>query len=210
VFALIAAGMKVDRRHADDVTALMIAAALGYPDMVKTLREIGAQTDLTDARGRTALHAAARFCFDSRDSLRCRRLLDALLDNNLNPDTPDKTGATPLLVLLGVDAKPGTQCDGTHLGALLPVLLDADAVIGHADEHGVTALHACAMHALFEPARALLARGADREARDCMERTPADVARVLGYVDLALELTPRRSAPPGVGQTLRTPTPPSD
>jgi ankyrin repeat protein len=209
VFALIAAGMQVDRRHADDVTALMIAAALGYPDMVKTLREIGAQTDLTDARGRTALHAAARFCFDSRDSLRCRRLLDGLLDNNLNPDTPDKTGATPLLVLLGVDSKPGTQCDGTHLGALLPVLLDADAVIGHADDHGVTALHACAMHALFEPARALLARGADREARDCMERTPADVARVLGYVDLALELTPRRSAPPGAGQTLRTPASPA-
>lgn len=208
VFALIAAGMQVDRRHADDVTALMIAAALGYPDMVKTLREIGAQTDLTDARGRTALHAAARFCFDSRDSLRCRRLLDGLLDNNLNPDTPDKTGATPLLVLLGVDTKPGTQCDGTHLGALLPVLLDADAVIGHADDHGVTALHACAMHALFEPARALLARGADREARDCMDRTPADVARVLGYVDLALELTPRGSALPGVAQTLRTPAPP--
>lgn len=208
VFALIAAGMKVDRRHADDVTALMIAAALGYPDMVATLREIGAQIDLTDARGRTALHAAARFCFDSRDSLRCRRLLDGLLENNPNPDTPDKTGATPLLVLLGVDTKPGAQCDGTHLGALLPVLLDADAVIGHADEHGVTPLHACAMHALFEPARVLLTRGADREAHDCMQRTPAELARLLGYVDLALEFTPRRSAPPSVAQTLRTPVPP--
>jgi hypothetical protein len=50
------------------------------------------------------------------------------------------------------------------------------------------------MHALFEPARVLLARGADREARDCRERTPADVARVLGFVDLALELSPRRGA----------------
>jgi ankyrin repeat protein len=67
--------------------------------------------------------------------------------------------------------------------------------MAHADEHGVTALHACAMHALFEPARVLLARGADRDARDCMQRTPAEVARVLGYVDLALELAPRRSAP---------------
>ncbi len=209
VFALIAAGVDVDRRHADDVTALMIAAALGYPDMVTTLREIGAQTDLTDARGRTALHAAARFCFDSRDSLRCRRLLDALLKDNPNPDTPDKAGATPLLVLLGVDTKPGTECDGTHLGALLPVLLDADAVLGHADEHGVTPLHACAMHALFEPARVLLSRGADREARDCMQRTPADLARALGYVDLALELAPRRSQLPGVNQTLHTPAPPA-
>jgi hypothetical protein len=51
------------------------------------------------------------------------------------------------------------------------------------------------MHALFEPARVLLARGGDRDARDCMQRTPAEVARVLGYVDLALELAPRRGAP---------------
>jgi len=227
VRALVGAGAPVDMRHADGVTALMIAAALGHPDMLTVLRELGAEPDLTDARGQTALHAAARFCFDSRDSLRCRRLLDALLKSSAEgrptslsrtageggttreasggvrgeeQDCPvplinsvDHTGATPLLVLLGVHVRPGNDCDGTHLGALLPVLLDAGADIDHADEHGVTALHACAMHALFEPARVLLQRGADREARDCMQRTPADVARVLGYVDLAMELAPRRS-----------------
>ncbi|MGH8233858.1 MAG: ankyrin repeat domain-containing protein [Rhodanobacteraceae bacterium] len=191
---LVASGVAVDRRHADGVTALMIAAALGYPDIATVLRELGAHADFADAQGRTALHAAARFCFDSRDSLRCRRLLDTLLEDNASRNVADKAGATPLLMLLGVHVKPGTDCDGTHLGALLPVLLGADADVNHADEHGVTALHACAMHALFEPARVLLARGADREARDCMQRTPAEVARVLGYVDLALELSPRRGA----------------
>jgi ankyrin repeat protein len=195
VRALIAAGVAIDQRHADDVTALMIAAALGYPDMAGTLRELGARVDLVDARGHTALHAAARFCFDSRDSLRCRRLLDTLLHDNSTVNLADHTGATPLLVLLGVHTKPGTDCDGTHLGALLPVLLNAGADIDHADEHGATALHACAMHASFESARALLQRGANREACDCMQRTPADVARVLGFVDLALELAPRRSVP---------------
>ncbi|TAN05926.1 MAG: hypothetical protein EPN38_09835 [Rhodanobacteraceae bacterium] len=195
VRALIAAGVAIDQRHADDVTALMIAAALGYPNMAGLLRELGARVDLVDARGHTALHAAARFCFDSRDSLRCRRLLDALLHDNPTLNLADQTGATPLLVLLGVHTKPGTDCDGTHLGALLPVLLNAGADLDHADEHGATALHACAMHASFESARALLQRGANREARDCLQRTPADVARVLGFVDLALELTPRRGAP---------------
>jgi ankyrin repeat protein len=170
----------------------MIAAALGHPDMVTVLRELGARPDLTDTRGQTALHAAMRFCFDSRDSLRCRRLLDALLYEGAPINAADQSGATPLLILLGVHTKPGTDCDGTHLGALLPALLDAGADIDHADEHGVTALHACAMHATFEPARVLLQRGANREARDCMQRTPADVARVLGYVDLAMELAPRR------------------
>ncbi|MGH8183954.1 MAG: ankyrin repeat domain-containing protein, partial [Rhodanobacteraceae bacterium] len=230
VRTLVAAGATVDMRHADEVTALMIAAALGHPDMLGVLRELGARADLTDARGQTALHAATRFCFDSRDSLRCRRLLDALLRDPVktraegqptslarmagegttrgtsggvrggDPESPallinaaDHAGTTPLLVLLGVHIKPGSDCDGTHLGALLPVLLDAGANIDHTDAHGVTALHACAMHAIFEPARVLLQRGANREARDCMQRTPADVARVLGYVDLAMELTPRRS-----------------
>ncbi|HKV66012.1 MAG TPA: ankyrin repeat domain-containing protein [Rhodanobacteraceae bacterium] len=193
--ALVAAGVPVDLRHADDVTALMIAAALGHPDMVAVLRELGAQAGLVDARGQTALHAAARFCFDSRDSLRCRRLLDALLQDAASVDIADRSGATPLLVLLGVHTKPGADCDGTHLGALVPAMLDSGAGLDQADEHGVTALHACAMHATFEPARALLQRGANREARDCMQRTPSDVARVLGYVDLAMELAPRRGAP---------------
>ncbi len=197
VRALIAAGVAVDRRHADDVTALMIAAALGYPDMLAALRALGADVALADARGHNALHAAARFCFDSRDSLRCRRMLDVLLHDNPATDAADQSGATPLLVLLGVHAKPGSDGDGTHLGALLPALLDTGAKLGHADDHGVTPLHACAMHALFEPARVLLARGADRNARDCMQRTPAEVARALGYVDLALELTPRHGVPLG-------------
>ena len=192
--ALVAAGVPVDLRHADDVTALMIAAALGHPDMVAVLRELGAQASLVDTRGQTALHAAARFCFDSRDSLRCRRLLDALLHDVAPVDTADRGGATPLLVLLGVHTKPGADCDGTHLGALAPAMLDAGANLDHADEHGVTALHACAMHATFEPARVLLQRGANREARDCMQRTPSDIANVLGYIDLAMELAPRRGA----------------
>ena len=191
--ALVAAGVPVDLRHADEVTALMIAAALGHPDMVAVLRELGAQSGLVDARGQTALHAGARFCFDSRDSLRCSRLLDALLHDGAPVSTADRSGATPLLVLLGLHTKPGANCDGTHLGALVPAMLDAGAGLDHADEHGVTALHACAMHAMFEPARMLLQRGANREARDCMQRTPSDVASVLGYIDLAMELAPRRS-----------------
>jgi ankyrin repeat protein len=195
VHALIAAGVPVDRRHAGGVTALMIAAALGHADMATLLRELGARPELTDARGQTVLHAAARFCFDSRDSLRCHRLLEALLKDNPALNAADAHGATPLLMLLGAHVKPGVDCDGTHLGALLPALLDAGAGIGHADQHGVTALHACAMHALFEPARVLLVRGADRASPDCRQRTPAEVARLLGYVDLALELAPRRSAP---------------
>jgi hypothetical protein len=56
---------------------------------------------------------------------------------------------------------------------------------------------------LLPSARTLLARGADRTAVDGFGRSAADVARLLGYADLAAELGGRRV--PGVQQTLRQP-----
>ncbi|MGN6312293.1 MAG: ankyrin repeat domain-containing protein [Rhodanobacteraceae bacterium] len=209
---LLEHGAKADQRLPGNATALMVAAALGFPETVEVLLEGGANAALTDEHGHTALHAAARFCFDSRDSLRCRRLLDALLracgKDPARVDARDAQGATPLLLLLGAQAKPDAVADGTHLAALVPALLDAGADADHADARGVSPLHACAMHALFAPARALLARGANREARDSFGRTPSDVARLLGLVDLAMELAPR--AMPSVNRVLRQPASSTD
>ncbi len=163
-----------------------------------------------DARGHTPLHAAAQYCFESSDSLRARRLLDALIKRGADVNKADNEGKTPLILLLGGHMRPGSACDATHLGALLPVLLDAGATIEHADQRGVSALHACAMHALLPPARVLLTRGADRHAADAFGRTAADVARHLGYVDIAHELGVRVGAIPSVRQTLRQPAQPSE
>jgi uncharacterized protein len=210
VALLLERGVAVDQRLPGETTALMIGAAMGYPEIVEALVDAGADINAHDGSGHTPLHAAAQYCFESSDSLRSRRLIDALVSRQADINHADNEGKTALLLLLGAHKRPGTSCDATHLGALLPALLDAGADISHADQRGVTALHACAMHALLPPARTLMARGADRSAADAFGRTAGDVARTLGLVDVAHELGTRTGSVPSVRQTLRQPAQPND
>lgn len=211
VSLLLEHSVDVDQRLPGDATALMVAAAMGYSDIAEQLLDGGADIHAVDGRGHGALHAAAQFGFEHNDSLRARRLFDALLKRGADVNRADKEGYTPLLLLLGAHQRPGGNGDATHIGALVPVLLDAGARLEHADQRGVTALHACAMHALLPPARVLLARGADRAATDAFGRTAADVARQLGLVDIAHELAARVGAVmPSVRQTLRQPAQPAE
>lgn len=203
-------GVAADQRLPNNATALMVAAAMGYPDIAGQLLDAGADVNAVDTDGRSALHAAAQFGFEHNDSLRARRLFDCLLKRGADINRADNEGKTPLLLLLGAQLRPGSECDATHIGALVPLLLEAGARVEHADQRGVTALHACAMHALLPPARVLLSRGADRLAADAFGRTAADVARQLGFVDIAHELGARVGAIPSVRQTLRQPAQPAD
>ena len=201
---------EVDQRLPNQSTALMVAAAMGRPELAEALLAAGADVNAVDAHGHSALHATAEFGFGHNDSLRARRLLDVLLKHGAAVDHADVEGKTALLLLLGAGERPGKECDATHLGALVPALLEAGASVTHADHRGVTALHACAMHALLAPARVLLSRGADRAATDAFGRTAADVARQIGYVDIAHELAVRSNAIPSVHQTLRQPAQPAE
>ena len=189
VSLLLEQQVQIDQRLQGGATALLVSAALGHADIAELLLERGADVRAADDAGRTALHAASQFCFGSNDSLASHRLLDVLLTHGADAARTDRNGASALLFMLGAHARPGSPCNATHLGALLPVLLEAGAPASAADERGVTPLHACAMHALSGPARLLLARGADRDARDNHRRSAADVARILGFIDVAHELS---------------------
>ncbi len=188
VAAMLDRQVAVDRRLPGGGTALMIAAALGYPEIAARLLARGADANAQDERGTRALHAAAQFAFGSRDTARARQILALLIEKGADLDAVDAKGRTALLLLLGARAEPGSASDQQHLQSLLSLFLVGRADVNQQDERGVSALHACAMHGLLLPARALLAARADAESRDILGRTPREVAALLGYVDVVAEL----------------------
>ena len=202
---LLKTAVSADQRLPGGGTALMIAAALGHPEIVARLLAHGADVNAEDSRGQRALHAAAQFAFSSSDEERALRTLQHLLEHGAIADAADGAGQTPLALLLGSRADPGATADQRRLLALLPHLLARKPDLNAQDKRGVSALHACAMHGLLLPARALLAAGANPELRDVLDRTPRQIAHLLGFIDVAAELGAAMAPVPGVAQTLRQP-----
>jgi len=200
VAAMLERGIEANQRLPGGGTVLMIAAALGYPEIIARLVARGADVNAEDARGTRALHAAAQFAFANRDTARARRVLEILIEKGAALDAVDAKGRSALLYLLGARAEPGSVADQQHLQSLLALFLVGRANVNLQDERGVSALHACAMHGLVVPARALLAARADSECQDVLGRTPRQVASLLGYVDVAAELGLRAAPMPLPGQ----------
>ncbi len=192
---LIAAGVSLEQRLPGDLTVLMVACALGLPDMAARLLSAGANVHATDAQGRTALHCAAMFGFTARERARLVALLDTLLLAGAEPDLA-AAGSTPLLLVLGARAEPGSAADEDVLIAGLDQLLDHDARLDVQDPRGFGPLHLAALHGLMRVVQKLLRAGADPGQRDTLNRTPREIAVMRGFVDIAAELAPT-PAPPG-------------
>jgi ankyrin repeat protein len=192
---LIAAGVSLEQRLPGDLTVLMVACALGLPDMAARLLSAGANVHATDAQGRTALHCAAMFGFTARERARLVALLDTLLLAGAEPDLT-AAGSTPLLLVLGARAEPGSAADEDVLIAGLDQLLDHDARLDVQDPRGFGPLHLAALHGLMRVVQKLLRAGADPGQRDTLNRTPREIAVMRGFVDIAAELAPT-PGPPG-------------
>jgi len=205
VRTLLNHGVAPDARLAGGATALMVAAALGQLTTTAALLEAGADANAVDERGATALQVAAQYAFDSGDSGVARGLFDALLRAGAQIDARNQAGQDALLILLGARAQPGTRCDAEHLLQLTGFLLEHGAKVATQDQRGVGMLHACALHGLFGCARLLKAHGAPLDLVDGFDRSAADVAALLGYVDVAAELGSAQAPLPSVRQTLRRP-----
>lgn len=188
---LLAAGATLEQRLPGDVTVLMLAAALGLPDVCTRLLAAGANINAADAQGLTPLHCAALYGFTTRDRRRLVALFDALLLAGADPDMPAAGGVTPLLLLLGARAEPGTACDEDVVLAGMARLLDESATLQVRDPRGFGPLHLAALHGLLRVTQQLLRDGADPQGRDALNRTPREIAVMRGFVDVAAEFAPQ-------------------
>jgi ankyrin repeat protein len=205
VRTLLSHGVAPDTRMPGGGTSLTLAAALGQLRIAEALLEAGADPNAADEQGMTPLHAAAQAVFDGSDSAGARALVDLLLRGGARLDARNQAGQDTLLILLGARAQPGARCDAEHLLHLAGGLLDRGARLDTQDQRGVGVLHACALHGLYGCARLLKAHGAPLDLLDGFGRSAADVAALLGYVDVAAELGGVQQPLPGVRQTLRRP-----
>ncbi len=187
---LLDAGAGLEQRLPGEVTVLMLAAALGLPDLCARLLQAGANVHASDAQGLTPLHCAVLFGFTAREKPRLMALLDTLLLAGAEPDAAAVGGVTPLLLLLGARAEPGTACDEDVVLSALEQLLDEEVSLDVQDPRGFGPLHLAALHGLLRVTRRLLQAGCDPGLRDSLNRSPREIAVMRGFVDVAAEYAP--------------------
>src|SRR5690606_37563658 len=204
VAALLDAGADIEHRLPGGVTVLMLASALGLADIAARLLSAGADILACDSQGLAPLHCAALYGFTARGRPRLLALLDTLLLNGAEPDQPAAGGVTPLLLLLGARAEPGSPCDEGVILAAMERLLEEGVSLDAQEPRGFGPLHLAALHGLGSVVQRLLRGGADPDLRDTLNRSPREIAVMRGFVDVAAEFAPVQ---PGVSMArfLREP-----
>jgi len=187
---LLACGALIEQRLPGGVTVLMLAAALGLPDISARLLTAGASVHASDGQGLTPLHCAALFGFVARDKPRLVALFDTLLLGGAEPEQIAAGAVTPLLLLLGARAEPGTACDEDVVLAALERLLEEEVSLDVQDPRGFGPLHLAALHGLLRVGQRLLRAGADPDLRDALNRNPREIAVMRGFIDVAAEFAP--------------------
>jgi len=179
VATLLAAGIDPNTRYKANTTALMEACVFERGDIVTVLLDAGADVNLKDDFGRTALIFAIQN--GSQTSI-----VKALLDKGANPNATLNDGRTPLmfaidapeivkaLVEKGADVNAKNKDTGDPIlvtmvladnSESVRLLLDKGANVNATDDRGVTALMFAASNDKIVIAKLLLKKGADVNAK---------------------------------------------
>lgn len=172
VQALLDAGADKDKRYGNYLTLLHVAAQVGHVACVQVLLNAGIDKNAKDNEQWTPLHVAIKGGY-----VACvQALLDAGAEVNAkaNVHVDDWYQITPLHVA----AKGGYV-------ACVQALLDAGAEVNARDSYEEMSLHLAATCGHIASVQALLDAGADAYAKNWLKRTPTDIARKLGFIELA-------------------------
>ncbi len=164
---LMKAGAPVNASNGKGGTVLMYAMLSGDPAVARTVLDAGAEIGPVTTTGWDALMIATAKNFAD--------LAQLLLAHGADANRQDIYGWTPLMRA----AHEGYE---QTLGVLLAVRgLDLALV----DERGRTALHHAAFSGRADVVRSLLDAGADPQVRDGDGRRPSELAKAVGFPQLA-------------------------
>lgn len=176
--AFIDAGINPNAQNeADGRTVLISAAARGDLEVVKVLLERGADVNVRDNKGYTALFHALEARYDE--------VSEVLLNHpNLDPTARGLNGISALSSYVWRDKKEAVR-----------KLLERGADVNAQDNDGDAPLHGAAQNGNVEIIDMLLAKGADPNLKNKLGGTPLMWAAVFGHEGAARRLIERGADP---------------
>lgn len=157
---LLKAGLDIDARGGDGITALMLVAEAGDCELVQFLLDEGADRRLEDQKGRTALAYAAR---GGHEAAVTTLLRTAMVDNR--------------------DLALAEAAGRGHLN-IVHILISAGVNLVAAAQDGTTALISALENGQVEVATTLVEAGADVNARRADGTTPLMHAAFRGFKEI--------------------------
>jgi uncharacterized protein len=177
---LVTLGAPLDQR-VNGLSYVALAAAALDQDCVTLLLELGAPLHIVGTL--PAIHAITRAVLAGGDIQSGCLLLQTLVQRGADPDVPDQTGASALMLLVGANLNSPQFPEDTVLLSMLDALLRLGANALQRDQHQRVALHWCCKHGFFHAAERLLEAGADHLAVDEFRKLPVDMANALNRHD---------------------------